>query len=374
MRATWLIFKKELLEQFRDRRNFFLVVLLPLLLWPALLVGLDKMQANQPEEPKIAVSSAWSQDSRDQFTKATGVKTYVAKVPAKEVKDGKSPLYLDIDSNNKQIKMYVSDKNPDPLLQTQIENYVLKLNVNKQLPADKQSNWKLLIDQTPGKEDSFLSKFTGFYMLSLIIGISSLTGGMGIATDAIAGEKERGTMRSLLTLPFSSVKIWAGKWLAVSLVSLISVILSITSYLSVQPWLENMKLIDTKWILALSIPNLIGIMILLLLYIGTCAALLLMISTFAKSFKEAQGYLSPVMMLPMIITFYLAFGVQEDQLPQTYFFIPFVNIQAVLFEGANKVLTLSHTLIAIASSIVTIVVAIYLGSRIFKHPQRLLPH
>ncbi|RAL23250.1 ABC transporter permease [Thermoflavimicrobium daqui] len=380
MKAIWLIFKKEILEQFRDRKTIFNALLLPVLMWVGIAFATDRFagdssnfsQSDTSLDYKVAVTSAWSKTDQDQFTKMSGIKTYIAKDPAKEVKEGKSNVYIDLDKNTKQMKLYVSDKEPNPVLITQIENYVYKLNQSKLSPKESKNQFKLITSKTQGKENTFLKIYQGFAMFNIIIAMTPLIAGSAIATDAIAGERERGTIRSILSLPFSATTIWSGKWLAVCFYSALSVIISFSIYSGIQPLLKNPTL-NISWLKALPIHFHIGLVILLLLYIGMCAALLLFVSTFAKSYKEAQGYYTPVLLVPGGITFYIGFGMQgQETLSHTFFFIPFSNIQSVVYEGAAQSLTFSHLLLAIGSSFVFIVLMIWISASLFKQPKRML--
>ncbi len=370
MKGIWLILKKELIEQFRDRKTLFTALFLPVLLWAGMAFLTDNF-VSQEDEVKIPVTSNWTDAQRNQFTQLTGLKTYVPKDPAHEVKTGEADLYLDMDPKTNKVMLFISDKGVSPSFITQIENYVLKVNQSNLPPNVAKNTLHLEVKETAGEENMMVKIFTGYLMLSIIIGMTPVISGAGIAIDAIAGEKERGTIRSLLSLPLTPSKIWCGKWIAVAFYSLISFAITLGGYYAIQPYLENPTL-NLDWFLALPISYQVGIVFLLLVYIATISAILLFLSTFAKSFKEAQGYLWPVNLLPMIVSFYLAFGSSEDSLSTPYFFVPFANIQAVLFEGAGKTLTLSHLLYAILSSILFIAIVIYISSSVFKKPNRML--
>jgi sodium transport system permease protein len=372
VKSIWLVLKKELIEQFRDRKTLFTALFLPVLIWAAMAFLTDSFASqNNEKEVRIPVTSKWTEAQQEQFTQLTGLKTYVPKDPAKEVETGEAELYLDIDQKAKKVKLFISDKGVDPSFITQIENYVLKVNQSNLPPDTAKNNFQLETQETAGEENMMLKIFTGYLMLSIIIGMTPVISGAGIAVDAIAGEKERGTIRSLLSLPISPSKIWCGKWLAVTFYSLISFGITLGVYAGIQPYLENQTL-KLDWFLALPISFQVGIVFLLLIYIATTSAILLFLSTFAKSFKEAQGYLWPVNLLPMVVSFYLAFGASEDTLSSSYFFVPFANIQAVLFEGAGQTLTLTHLLFAILSSILFIAIVIYISSNVFRKPNRMI--
>jgi sodium transport system permease protein len=123
-------------------------------------------------------------------------------------------------------------------------------------------------------------------MMSVFTLVAAFVGGMNVAMDTIAGERERQSLLPLLMNPVRRREIVMGKWLAVGLFSLAGLILNLAGFAIVfaraglhLPWLAVAA----------------GILPLALL----AAALQLLVSTVCRAVKEAQTYLSMLVFLPM---------------------------------------------------------------------------
>lgn len=134
-------------------------------------------------------------------------------------------------------------------------------------------------------------------ILPLLLVLAALTGGMQIAIDATAGERERGSLEPLLLNPVSRRALAAGKWMAASAFGCGAVLFSLALTISVMrrvPWH------DLGMRFTVSDAALLSLLALILPVALLLSAVVLFASTFARSFKEAQSYLSMLMMLPML--------------------------------------------------------------------------
>ena len=134
-------------------------------------------------------------------------------------------------------------------------------------------------------------------VLPLLLVIAALTGGMQIAIDATAGERERGSLEPLLLNPVPRVALAAGKWLAASLFGCGAVVFSMLLTINVMrrvPWHDlGIRFTVTDG-------ELLSLLALVLPVALLLSAVLMFASTFARSFKEAQSYLSMLMLLPTL--------------------------------------------------------------------------
>ncbi len=136
-------------------------------------------------------------------------------------------------------------------------------------------------------------------LLTAIIVMMMLTGGSIVATDALAGEKERGTLETLLTTAASRVEIVTAKNLSILAVAFATSVLNIVN---IVVWME-LDLIAAPAGLKLVIPAGAG-MLLLLLYAPAAVLLsssLLLVSGRSKTYKEAQLLFAPVMLIAMAV-------------------------------------------------------------------------
>lgn len=186
---------------------------------------------------------------------------------------------------------------------------------------------------------------------------------ISICPEAIAGEKERGTLASLLMTPMKRTELVIGKISALSIVSLSS---GLVSFLG----------------LVISLPNLYGggmtlgslfspasfIMLVLLILTTLCVfvTLGLVISAFSKSIKEAGSYLTPIMTILMVASI-IPFSIDMSGIG--YAFIPLLNIVSsmnLLIRETNLDLLLPYISITAVMNIVLSGVLIFITAKLFN--------
>lgn len=133
--------------------------------------------------------------------------------------------------------------------------------------------------------------------IPLFVMISAFTGAMAIATDSTAGERERGSFEALLVNPAPRLAIAAGKWLAGTMTAIVTVLITAGLLFAM---FQNLPLQDLGIRFRLGAPELIGTLAVVLPLAPLIVAVQMYVATFAKSFKEAQSYLSFLMMAQMI--------------------------------------------------------------------------
>jgi sodium transport system permease protein len=158
-------------------------------------------------------------------------------------------------------------------------------------------------------------------MLSVFCLVSAFVGGMNVALDVIAGERERHSLLPLLTNPISRLDVLCGKWLATSLFAASGLALNLLGSAMVVAALGTM-------------PPGAGLGLLLLIALGLAplallaAALQLLISTFSRNAKEAQTYLSLIVFLPMGAGMLLLF--LPRMAGQWWFLLPIAGQQVLM--------------------------------------------
>lgn len=136
-----------------------------------------------------------------------------------------------------------------------------------------------------------------FSFIPMIVILATFIGGMNVAIDATAGERERASLESLLVNPVSRRSLARGKWLAASVFSAASVALSLAALLIA---LSRVPLQQLGIELHVGPREAVGLLLATLPLAFFAAGLQVMLATFARSYKEAQTYLSMLMFLPMV--------------------------------------------------------------------------
>jgi len=141
-------------------------------------------------------------------------------------------------------------------------------------------------------------------MLPIFLLMAVFISAMNIAIDATAGERERGSLEPLLVHPVPRAGLVAGKWLAAVLFNALGMGLTLLVTFLVLRW-DRLEELDVP--VALSPGDALHLFALLLPLTLFAPALQMLISLFARSFKEAQTYLSLLLFLPVIPGFLFSF-------------------------------------------------------------------
>ena len=218
----------------------------------------------------------------------------------------------------------------------------------------------------------------GGFIPYLII-ILCFTGAMYPAMDLTAGEKERGTMETLLCSPVRRINLVLGKFLMVLTASLTTVLLSLISmgvsagiaviYFGNMPQASGASQAMAAQAGGGTIPlidpvGLIGVAALVLPVAVFFAAILLAISLFAKSYKEAQSYVSPlgiVVIMPAVIG--MLPGVE---LNAKLALVPILNLSLVCKEMLSGVWHWNYIVLIFSSSCLYAAIALGFAVRMFN--------
>ena len=183
-------------------------------------------------------------------------------------------------------------------------------------------------------------------MLPYFVTILLFAGAMGTGTDMVAGEKERGTMASLLVSPIKRSSIVLGKVFALMIISGASSVVYVAAMVVFMPqMLGGASGEDLGISLTLS-PRQIGMLALLLVAIAFLySAIIVLVSVFAKTVKEASSYVTPMYMLVLVLGIMTMFTTDA---PKSWFYmLPIYNTSIALTQevtAAQYGMTLGVTL------------------------------
>ncbi|MGA2589027.1 MAG: ABC transporter permease subunit [Bryobacteraceae bacterium] len=316
LRQVWIVLTKELRDGMRDRRSI-LSVLFGAALAPLLLGGMFTVMAGRgkdAEEMKLPVAGAeYAPAFIDWMKQQTGVEIVAAPAdPEQAVRDRKEDVVLIIEKDFEKnmaratpaAVRLVSDSTRDSARRKVDRARKLVTTYSSQMAA-----MRLIVRGVAPSvavpvrvEDVEVSSAqerlaTLLSILPLLLVLASLTGGMQIAIDATAGERERGSLEPLLLNPVPRAAVAAGKWLAASAFGCVSVVFSMLLTVNVMrrvPWH------DMGIRFRVSDADLMSLLALVLPLAFLLSAVVMFVSTFARSFKEAQGYIGMLVLLPML--------------------------------------------------------------------------
>jgi sodium transport system permease protein len=137
---------------------------------------------------------------------------------------------------------------------------------------------------------SYVGRFLTFLMLMFLMSSSSI-----VAIDSIAGEKERGSLETLLTTAAKRMEIVAAKQLSIVSVALVITFIQIANLLAYVDF--KLVALPKDWVIELPPVTVVTLLLLFTPMAAFVASILLMLSAYAKTYKEAQLYFFPVNLL-----------------------------------------------------------------------------
>ena len=325
----WLVFVKELKELLRDRKTLFFMIALPILIFPMIFGGVIYISGKAIEEAQskvlkyavvggeFAPAIVQELENTEEFERAEidPTQEYKALIDSKQV-DFVLEIPADYSSDvlsdgGAVIKLYlndagmnfvgnrvaeITDAESDKLQQqvfaslgldeTQQKALLKPLTLEKVNTADKRENWGQAIGGLVG------------YMIFLLC----LQGAMAPAADMGAGEKERGTLETLLISPIERHHIVLGKFLTIGFAGVVTALLTVSSMAIWGIVVSQGMAIEmvVEFMSAISAIDFVLMFLMLVPVVAIFASVLLSLSIYAKSFKEAQSYMGSLIVLVIV--------------------------------------------------------------------------
>ncbi len=363
------ILKKELKEMFRDKKSLSMMLIIPILI-PLLVLGMSglfELQMNKPIEDYNKIGFGYElSDTEKDIAKEMNLDV-VEKDPEKledAYKNGEVDLYVTKDENKYMI--HGEDNETTTYATKLVDSYfttykdVLQRQYleNQDIPSEEVVNI-ITVDHKLTEVENFYASYIctyGFLFIIMAITVSATYP----ATDTTAGEKERGTLETLLTFPIRSRDIIVGKFLSVSLSSVITGILSLILMMG-SLWIANSSFEIYKDVnLMLSGEAIVFAMVVILAYSFLISGLCIAVASKSKTFKEAQSALTPL----TFISFFpgmIAFMVDVDSsvllslVPFLNYTLLFENIIVGTIQPLQIICMLLSTIVIIAIVLVVII-------------------
>ena len=362
----WNILKKELRELFRDKKSLSMMLIIPVFI-PLIMLGMSALFEAQTEKDtseynKIGFAYSLSEEEKS-IAKQMDIK--VVEGNEKELKEkyenGEINLYVTKKDNQYTLNIDSSDNSvyAKSLTEQYFNTYKSYLQqtylTQNNIDADSVLNI-ITIKEKSIEEDNYFADFIKNYAFLFVI-MAITVSATYPATDTTAGEKERGTLETLLTFPIKSKDIILGKFLSVTLSSIItgviSFILAIISLIIAEGTFsiyEGLDIMFSPFTVVISL-------IIIIVYSFFISGLCISIASTSKTFKEAQSALTPltfVSLFPGMIAFMISVGATP-----LLSIVPFLNYSLIFTDiNAGNVSWLNIALM-ITSSFVYIAIVLY---------------
>lgn len=395
LKYVWIVFKKELKDIIRDRRTIITSILLPMVIIPLINIftggGVQKFQRDINENITIALSAS---SNTPEIKKLVQEKIIPANPNLKLVETDNPVEAL----NNGQVRCIIDfDKDYEEKLENgipfkitlQYDESKTKSQAGADFVADAVRSFesgivaerlaalgideRLLHPVEIERSNIAANQQKGSNMmlqmlLPLLVGMLVSVGGIPAATDLVAGEKERKTFEPLLTTLPSRGSLLLGKYLTVTLFSFVSVIAIMTGIaigylvnpnsltMGIESQAYGFNIQPLALVLALIITILLGM---------TFSGIQIAISAFARSYKEAQTYLSFLMFAAMIPGYATMF-LQPGDLTVIMFLLPVMNTIASFKMLLGGMVNYGYLFISLAASLVFVALTLWLAASFFS--------
>lgn len=423
------LFKKEILDVIRDKKTVIMMLVIPVILYPLIFVvalgimssvqsslktrtyniaietKLDEGQfydyvlkqvysVEKVREKGTTESGSGTSESTEKTTEEKEEKYHINFVDAYSIEDFKTAMqeetldvYVEVvpdegDENEegkegrvRYVIYYLSSSTNSNYASDIIFDFVEKMN--QEMSKDRISDAGLDVELTlnpisysyknvaSGKQS--MGSMLGSVLPFLLI-ISLLMGTMYPAIDTTAGEKERGTLETLLTLPITNRQMIMGKFLTVALIGIISALLNILSMGGIAIYIVKImksyggvKMNDVA--LSEFVPAILVGILAILAFSLFISAVTMCVTSFAKSYKEANNYITPLMLAVLFIG-YIGF-IPNVSLEGGMALVPVANICLLIKNLLIFKVTLESVAVVLISNVLYAFLAILLLSRIY---------
>ena len=391
-RTVQTIFHKEILDTLRDKRTLLAMIGVPLLLYPALfilatqaaIVQMGKMEGKASRvaviAPDAGAVAAWLEDDerieilsvadpQDALFSGDVEAVVQCEADLDQAMTSRTPVKIVIQYDATEQDSQLAHSRVREVLEQKeleiVEERLAEAGLNKDFadPFQWESENKATAAKTTG---SLLGM-----LLPLIMVVMVGLGAFYPAVDLTAGEKERGTFETLLSTPTSKLEIVTGKFLTVFLISMVTAVLNLGS-LALTFWFQLSKfqhgLGDLEFQLA---PGTFLVILLALIPLAFfISAMMMSVAVFARSFREAQNFVTPFFLLILFPAGLSSLpGIELSRATQ---FLPVGNV-ALLFKAllVGKA-DMESTVVVLVSTSIYAVMALLLAKWLFQREDVIL--
>jgi len=391
LRNVSIVYHKELTEWLRDRRTLISTVLVPLLAFPILMVGMTSLMAvmmGKAEKETAKVMVIGGEDSPQLLEKlrkdsdleiVPAAYDYKKQITEKEIRaavevpngfdaalNRGEPQTVNVYYYEGEIKSSFGVNHVEKFFNDYRDSVISGRLASRNLPGSILRPFVVKKENVAPPEKVSGAALGG--LLGYMVILLSMTGAIYPAIDLTAGEKERGTMETILSSPLSRVDLVLGKFFLVLSASLSTAILSIismgTSFYLVGNSGAMAKKDAAVFQLHIGLATVLSVFLMALPLAVLFASALLTIALFAKSYKEAQSYLTPmtfIVVIPAVASLLPGF-----ELNPKLALVPILSTSLVCKEIVAGTFHWNYILLILLSSSVYAAAALFIAVKMFQ--------
>ena len=357
----WNILKKELRELFRDKKSLAMMLVIPIFI-PLLVIGMSALFESQvskdvSEYNKIGFAYEMTEEEK---SIAEEMNIEIINGNEEELKErydnGEINLYITKQDSKYIINTDGSDNSTfaSSLMETYFNTYKQFMQQNYLQENNINPNEVLniiTVEENVLEQDNYFADYIKNYAF-LFIMMAITVSATYPATDTTAGERERGTLETLLTFPIKSRDIIVGKFLGVTVSSIITGIISLALAIISLMITKNMFSIYDGIDIMYSPITILFAVIVIIAYSFFISGLCIAIASTSKTFKEAQSALTPLTFIsffPGMIAFMM--GITTTPILSI---VPFLNFTLIFTDINNGTINLLNIGLMAISTIIYI--------------------
>ena len=386
LRGIWAVFRKEFRENLRDRRTLLSALVFGPVLGPMLVAGVVQFSISHAEEQSdenitiavmhaerapnlLAYLNARGVDSKEVDLDEAGARQAVATQTHKVILDITEDFGKRLQEGQPAPVILYSDRSRGfdrqsvDRVRMLISQYGVEIAQLRYLARgiDPISVLPLSVQEVDVSTPSSRSVLVLNMMTYLVI-LSMLFGGLYLAIDATAGERERGSLEMLLTSPVPREYLVYGKIFAAAAYMAISLMLTVAVFSVSMSFVGLEQLGITANLGPRAAAKLIACCAPLILF---GASYLSIVSGFAKSYREAQTYLGLVITLPTMPLLFA--GLLGLQAKTALMFVPFLSQHLLMTTVVRaEPIEPAFVLVSVASTLVYGVFLMWLAGRLYR--------
>ncbi len=357
----WNILKKELRELFRDKKSLAMMLVIPIFI-PLLVIGMSALfesQVSKDVSEYNKIGFAYEMTEKEKSI-AEEMNIEIVNGNEEELKEkydnGEINLYITKQDSKYIINTDGSDNSTfaSSLMETYFNTY--KQYLQQSYLQDNNINPNevlniITVEENVLEQDNYFADYIKNYAF-LFIMMAITVSATYPATDTTAGERERGTLETLLTFPIKSRDIIVGKFLGVTVSSIITGLISLALAIISLMITKNMFSIYEGMDVMYSPITILFAVIVIIAYSFFISGLCIAIASTSKTFKEAQSALIPLTFIsffPGMIAFMM--GITTTPILSI---VPFLNFTLIFTDINNGTINLLNIGLMAISTIIYI--------------------
>ena len=373
MNNILITLKKEFKLIIRDKKSLLMMAITPLFI-PIFVILMsyiyEELTVNKEDKTyQIGVNYELSSTEKELLSDEVKYTVYSNSKELEEAYNSNKILAYIVRDNN-SYNIYANIQSEDGSMVTSlITNYLDNYNnylgqsylVNNNIDLSKVYN-NLNYNVTEIKGESIFGN--QIILMAITFTIMAITlSCIYTSTDTTAGEKERGTLETILTFPISRKELIFGKYLAISISGIVTLLIGVLLSIISLYYVKNSFSIYDNVIFNINTITILLTILILLFYTLFISGLCITIASFTKSFKEAQSALTPISLVTCIPMFLEMLNINISGVLS---FIPIINHTIVINNILTSSININNILITIISSIIYIIVLLLFINKMYK--------